>query len=224
MMTVVSGMAVSLKIGLGDQLIAGPAQRADFARSGLRSDNWCMSRRRVRRLQLTSDQRTPEQRLEALVREPNRDRVQRMLIRIRQDLDARPEPGPWIVAARTLSDRLIISFDAFYSFAELFTECLLLEASGADREMVRLESEMAAVERAHGLRDDEYWRLDEAPETWRALSDAWDRRAHEIVAAALRAFGQSDVADDFERRPEEFERRSRKGRVDVFRDDEEFEA
>src|SRR6185437_5445948 len=50
--------------------------------------------------------------------EPNRDRARRMLIRIRRDLDAQPEPGPWIAAARTLSERLIISFDALYYFAD----------------------------------------------------------------------------------------------------------
>jgi hypothetical protein len=182
-----------------------------------------MSRRRFRRPQPTSDQRSPEERLEALVREPNRARAQRMLGRVRQDLDARPEPGPWIVAARTLSERLIISFDALYYFAELFTECLLLEASGTDPELLRIESEMETLERAHGLREDEYWHLDDAPEEWRALSDAWDRRAREIVAAALRSCGQSDIADEHENRPEEFERRSEKGRVDVFGEDEEFD-
>ena len=146
-----------------------------------------------------------------------------MLIRIRQDLDAQPEPGPWIAAARTLSERLIISFDALYYFADLFTECLWLEASGADPELLRIESEMAAVERAHGLREDEYLHLDDAPEEWRALSDAWDVRAREIVAAMLRSYGQSDLAEEFEDRPDEFERRSKKGRVDVFGEDAEFD-
>lgn len=157
------------------------------------------------------------------MREPNRDRARRMLMRIRQDLDARPEPDAWIVAARTLSERLIISFDALYYFAEVFTECLLLEASGADPELLRIESEMETVEQAHGLREDEYWHLDDAPEEWRALSDAWDLRAREIVAAALRSCGQSDLAEEFEHRPDEFERRSEKGRVEVFGEDEEFE-
>ena len=147
-----------------------------------------------------------------------------MLGRIRQDLDARPEPGEWIAAARTLSDRLIISFDTLYFFAELFTECLLFEASGADPELATIESEMETVERAHGLREDEYWHVDDAPEDWLVLNDAWERRAREIVAAALRSCGQSDLAEDHERRPKEFERRSEKGRLDLWPEEaEEFE-
>src|SRR4051794_30850309 len=118
-----------------------------------------MSRRRNRRPAPTTDQRPPGTRLEALVREPNRDRRERMLARIREDLDTTPEPGPWIDAARTLSERLIISDDAMYYFVELFTECLVYAAPESDPELARIVREMLAIERAHGLRESEYWRV-----------------------------------------------------------------
>src|SRR3954470_6194375 len=99
-----------------------------------------MSRRRTRRPQPTTDARTPEQRLEALVREDNLDRAERMLMRIRDDLDATRSPGPWIDAARTLSERLIISDDALYYFSEMFSECVVFAAAETDPELQRLSA------------------------------------------------------------------------------------
>jgi hypothetical protein len=180
-----------------------------------------MSRRRTRRLQPTTDQRTPEQRLEALCREPNRERSLRTLARIRHDLDGNPDPGPWIAAARTLSERLIISENAFYYFAELFTECVVLAASDSDPALCRTRDEMEDIERAHGLRDDEYWRPDDAPDDWRALNDAWDRRADEIVVSCLRETANADLADLREQNPREFERRSTQGRIDLWGEDDD---
>jgi hypothetical protein len=175
-----------------------------------------MSRRRIGRPQSTTDSRSPEERLEALVREASPERARRMMGRILADLDANPEPGPWLAAARSLGDRLVISFDAVYYFAEKFTECLILSASGSDTDLLRIQGELQAIERAHGLTEDEYWRLDEAPDEWRALNDAWDARSYEIVGAALRAYGHSDLAEVYEREPKEFEHRSGKGQVDVW--------
>src|SRR5438045_1162892 len=61
-------------------------------------------RRRARRPAPTTDQRSPEARLEAMVREPNPERKHRTFARILDDLDAKPEPEPepWLDAARTL--------------------------------------------------------------------------------------------------------------------------
>jgi hypothetical protein len=129
-----------------------------------------------------------------------------MLSRIRDDLDARPDPGPWIAAARTISERLIISENAFYYFAELFTECLVFAASGSDPELLRLGSEMEEIERAHGLRDDEFWHLDDAPDA--------------IVASHLRELGNADLADLLEHNRREFDRRTGQGRVDLWGEDD----
>src|SRR4051794_5175966 len=153
-----------------------------------------MSRRRQRRPQPTTDTRSPEQRLEALVREPNPERARRTLARIRDDLDANPDPGPWIAGARTLSERLIISENTFYYFVELFTECLVFRASSSDPELLRLHMEMEQVERAHGLRDDEFWEVEHAPDDWKALDDAWNSRADALVVEELRELGHADIA------------------------------
>lgn len=180
-----------------------------------------MSRRRNRRPSPTTDQRPPEARLEGLVREPNPERARRMLRRIRDDLDATIESGPWIAGARTLNERLIISDDTLYYFVELFTECLVYEGSRSDSELVRISDEMQQIERAHGLGEDDYWRIDEAPAEWRSLNDAWERRADEIVDSRLRELGHADIADLRRQKPDEFDQRTSKGRIDLFGEDDE---
>jgi hypothetical protein len=177
--------------------------------------------RRARRPQPTTDRRPPEDRLEALCREPNPERSLRTLSRIRADLDAAPDPGPWIAGARTLSERLIISDNAFHYFAELFTECVVLSASLSDPDLCRLRDEMETIERAHGLREDEYWDLEDSPAEWRDLNEAWDRRADEIVVSCLRQLGHADLADLRAQNPREFDRRSTQGEIDLWGEDDE---
>ena len=144
-----------------------------------------------------------------------------MLLRIREDLDGNPEPSPWIDAARTLSERLITSDDTFYYFVELFTECVIEAAMSSDAELTRLHAEMAAIERAHGLREDQYWRTNEAPDEWRALSEEWERHAERIVGAFLREHGHADVAALRAESSAEYERRADKGYTDLWGDSEE---
>lgn len=175
--------------------------------------------RRRRRPNPTTDRRSPDERLEALVREPNLDRAERTLDRILNDLDAAPAPAPWISAARTLSERLIISEDAFLYFAMLFTDCALLEESERDPELTRLADAMIVIERAHRLRDDETFVVEDAPEDWRALNESWERRADAIIAQTLRQASQSDIALLFEESRAEFDRRVEKGRTDLWGED-----
>jgi hypothetical protein len=180
--------------------------------------------RSIRKPEPTTDRRTPEERLEAFVREKYADRAERMWARILDGLDAVPEPAPWISAARTLSERLIISEDAFYWFVEGFTECLVLQASQSDPMLLQLREAMQQIERAHGLRDGEFWEMEEAPSDWRALSDEWQDRAEAIVNEALRGSGNADVAQIRESNPSEYESRVTKGGDELWHhgdDDEE---
>jgi hypothetical protein len=144
-----------------------------------------------------------------------------MFARIREGLDADPKPGPWIAAARTLSERLIISDDTLYYLVEMLTECLVYSGSQSDPELVRIRDGMEAIERAHGLSDDEYWLVNEGPPEWQRLNEAWDRRAEEIVGRCLRELGHADIADLREKNPSEFDARSAKGHADLWGEDEE---
>ena len=175
-----------------------------------------MSTRRLRRPQPTTDQRSPEERLEALVREPNRERALRMLGRIRSDLDANPNPGPWIAAARALGERLIISESTVYYFVTLVTESLILAATDSDPELCRIRGEMDQIERAHGLLEDEAWFVGEGPPEWQELNSAWNRRSEEIVVTSLRELGHPDFASLLAQNPDEFEARSSEGYSDLW--------
>ena len=131
--------------------------------------------------------------------------------------DAQPTPRS---DHRTLNERLIISDDALYYLVELFTECLVSAAFDSDPDLVRITEEMDAIEEAHGLKEDDYWRTDEGPPEWRSLDEAWSRRAKEIVASRLRELGHADFADLCQNNPSEFERRGANGQKDLWGDDE----
>ncbi len=156
-----------------------------------------------------------------MVREPNPDRKHRTFARILDDLDANPEPAPWLDAARTLSDRLLISEDTFYYFTEMLMECIVAAAAGTDPQLVSATNEMVDIERAHGLREDEGWTIGEATDEWRHLNESWERRADEIVNGRLREAGHADVAALREKNGEEFYGRAAKGRTDLWGEDEE---
>jgi hypothetical protein len=159
-----------------------------------------------------------------MAREPNPERAHRMFRRILEDLDARPEPGPWLNAARTLSERLIISEDTLYYLAEMLTECIVFTASSTDPQLVSIGNEVEAIERAHGLGEDGYWHRDEAPEDWRRLNEDWERRADEIVNACLRETGHADLAALREKNRGDFDGRTAKGRTDLWGEDEDDDA
>jgi hypothetical protein len=187
-----------------------------------------MTMRRFRRMRRrpppTTDTRSPDERLEALVRERNPDRRGRMMGRIHEDLEARPETiGAWITAARTLADRLIISFHAFHYFAAIFAEAGIMAASERDDELVRLANAIEAVERDHGLRDDESFHVDDAPDDWRALDAEWNSRADAIMAEIMRGAGHADVAEAMLRDRDAFDREVERGHHDIWPEtDEEF--
>jgi hypothetical protein len=184
-----------------------------------------MSIRRKHRVDPTTDRRTPDERLEALVREPNHERSLRTLMRIRRDLDEtpHPDPAPWLSAARTLSERLIISENALYYFAEIFTECMVFSATAADPELMRIRGEMDRIERFYGLAQGQGWPIDRAPPEWRSLNDEWNARANAIVVATLRNAGHDDLAETRENNLRDFDRRVAKGRIELFGEDEDFD-
>lgn len=173
-----------------------------------------MSRRRA--APRTDDNRPPLARLRTFVLEPARARSARMMGRIRRELDDTRDPGPWIAAARTLAAEGVISADAVYYFVEILLECITLQSTSHDGEMLRLEHEMDQLKRAHGLRDDEEWYVNEGPPEWTSLNDAWNERDREIRVSTLRTLGHGDIADLLEHDPAEFRSREASGHFDVW--------
>lgn len=171
------------------------------------------------------DKRPPLERLASVAREPGKERAQRMMRRIRAELEETPEPGPWIAAARALAAQSVITENAALFLTEIFLECITFNAVHSDPEIVRLYAELDRVKREHGLSEDEDWLVHEGPPEWQELNAAWNRRDDEIRAAALRALGYGEIADLMERDPEGFEERSHAGYQDFWgsRLVEEFE-
>lgn len=161
------------------------------------------------------DPRSPAARLEALVREADPARKKRIWQNIFMDLTMRMKPDGLIAAARELRDRGVITTDAYYHLAETFTLRVLDPPAPRDPELERLDGEIEAIERAHGVEQGEGL-LTEAPPEYLALNDAWNRRRNELVAAWLRARGHADVASLMESDYDEFDRRTSQGRIDVW--------
>lgn len=153
------------------------------------------------------------------MRERAEERRERMMMRIREDLETAPDVIPeWARAARTLADRLIISHKAYFYLAYFFAECALYSASVSDPELVRLSAEVETIERSYGLREDESFHLDDAPEDWSALNDQWNARADLIIDGVLRAAGCADVAEAMRDR-NAFDTLTDEGRREIWRDE-----
>jgi hypothetical protein len=182
-----------------------------------------MTMRRFRRMRrkpaATTDTRPPAERLEALLREKNDERRERMLARVRDEIQEPSQLVPWMRAARELADRLIASDDTFYYLAALFLDSAFDGVVYVDEELVRLSQAIEEIEVAHGLREDESFAVDDAPEDWTALNQQWDGRMDAIFAQMLRSAGQTDVAALYEGNRNEFERRADKGHDDFWGDD-----
>ena len=174
-----------------------------------------------RRPQATTDRRTPDERLEAFFRESSLDRRERIFDRIRDDLFASRDVTPWIRAARTLADRLIISEDAANYLGVMFADIVVLHAAQEDAELVRIDGEMGGIERANRLSANDPNIADKAPESWHVLHREWEARADAILAEALRAAGQSDVVRVMETDRKEFDRRIERGESDVWGEEED---
>jgi hypothetical protein len=100
--------------------------------------------------------------------------------------------------------------------AGLFVEEMTGRDSVEDAEMVRLSQGMQAIERAHGLGPDNYWRTDEAPEEWRVLNEAWDARNDALILERLRKFGRADLAELEEHHRDELDAMREAGRNELF--------
>jgi hypothetical protein len=81
----------------------------------------------------------------------------------------------------------------------------------AEETLRPMDDELAAIQVAHGLGEDEFWRPGEAPEEYEQLrlkyQDAWDR----LFAEQLKAHGEQAMAELFQADPDAFQQRSNLG-------------
>lgn len=168
-------------------------------------------RRDRRRPQPTTDRRSPEARLEAMVAEKNVERRLRTFDRIRDDLDAKQNVAEWIAAVATLRDRLIVGEAETCHLAFALAESGVFDAAQKDAELVRIADEIRTIEQSHGLRDDESFHEDDAPQEWLELNAAWGARADQIIAQLFRDGGVADLATMYADRRAQFDERAEEG-------------
>jgi len=82
-----------------------------------------------------------------------------------------------------------------------------------------LFDQMAAIEKANGLSEDEYYTTDDAPPEWIALHKEEMTLHDEAVVKAFREYGASDLADLYQSDRLEFDRLLERGRRNVFGED-----
>lgn len=81
----------------------------------------------------------------------------------------------------------------------------------ADPKLAAISEKIDAAEKAHGLTEDEYFPLGEAPPDVQALIDEWDARFDQLKAAFFRQHGEDRTADLLLTDPKAFLRRSVRG-------------
>jgi hypothetical protein len=155
-----------------------------------------------------------------MAREQYDDRRQRMLERIRMDVET-SSAVPWLSAASTLRDRLIIGEDETHFLARMLTQDWLFSNLDSIPELRRLADEIDAVGKAHGLRPGEGFAPDEGPAEWHTLWEAWRGRADQMMATLMREGGLADVAETFLDRRAAFDKRDDEGRRRLWGPDED---
>jgi hypothetical protein len=110
-------------------------------------------------------------------------------------------------------------FKSIYLFFHAASESLFVGRmnSGTYAELRRLAKKMQAVEAAHGLTKDEYWRNSDAPPEYRALAKRWERAARAREAEVLRELDAGKIAHAlFNNDPRDFDRLRERGRRAFF--------
>jgi hypothetical protein len=82
-----------------------------------------------------------------------------------------------------------------------------------DRELKPLLRAMAAIERSHGLDEDEFFAPDDAPGDWRELDRHYEAVLSDKLDEVLAEFGLTDLLDLRRRDPARFERMRETGRL-----------
>lgn len=83
--------------------------------------------------------------------------------------------------------------EAWYLFYWI-TEQMSFRWAATDPELARLTAAIDAIERSHGLSEDESFYVDDAPADWTALSHEWERRLHTIWAEEFTRLGEPELA------------------------------
>jgi hypothetical protein len=122
----------------------------------------------------------------------------------------------WIVAAQQLEHEGEMPRPVAAYLVASFAEDTTVATWESDAQMTAISRRIDEIERAHGLRPGQYWRLGEGPPEWRAAEREWEEAFDQRWQALLRRFGEHEMADLLEQDRHEFDRRVHEGEVALF--------
>ena len=81
----------------------------------------------------------------------------------------------------------------------------------------KLLDKMTAIEKAHGLADDEYWARGDAPPEYEELNEKYNHITHSITAATFDEYGEYELGIMYRHDEDRFDELFEQGRQIVFR-------
>lgn len=91
-------------------------------------------------------------------------------------------------------------------------------------ELEEISAQMFAIERAHGLREDQYWTIRDAPIEYQKLTKQWNLAEDQRLFEILNQFGAKEVASVFRDEREKFRALQERGRRSFFHKEEKIES
>lgn len=140
------------------------------------------------------------------------EHARRLLRHIREAVEGGADVVPWVSAVQLARSLAAIDDTAAHYLIHILTEASLLRSIDTDDVLTDLQTAMDALERANGLEEGDYYRVDEAPANWQALHRKWEQRFDVLHAQLLRELGEHQLAHELLLRPDECHRRTEEGR------------
>lgn len=162
------------------------------------------------------DLRPPVERLTELLAERDQKERELILSDIMHDAEKDGTVDAWVKAVRALESEKVMSADLASFLVIRFVERTMVQQTQTDGELRRLGDAMEAVERAHGLSEDDAWYVNEGPDEWRALNAEWDVRHDAVIVETLRRVGETALAEAAARDYDDYEMLTEAGRREFF--------
>src|SRR5699024_1945774 len=92
-----------------------------------------------------------------------------------------------------------------------------------DEELNPISQKMKEIEKENGLKEDEYWPLDEGPDEWRELNNEYNRVLYQKLSKVFKEIGFEDIADLIKKDKAKYDKLYEEGRKNTFNETSEIE-
>lgn len=98
-----------------------------------------------------------------------------------------------ITAVQILRNDGAVDAEIAFMLIATFAEETQQAFSEIDDEFQAIDARVAAIERVHGLGEDDFWYLDEGPPEWHAANEEWSRVFDALPARFLERCGEQEM-------------------------------